>query len=809
MDNINSNRIWYKDDATVAKFLLGGIGTGNFSIGSRGQMCDWEIFNRPQKGGKLSYTFFAIRTQEGNDNAQVKILESKLRPPFETSNGYWPWDGYGIPRFEEARISGEVSKAMVELRDPDMPVDVDLVAFTPFIPLDAANSGIPAAVIRYKVKNKKNRKINVSIAGSIINAVGFSGYVKYFPLLRTEGKPINEYREMDGLRGLYYTNPDLPEGHLTAGSMSLVTTTKENVTVTPYWSSSGWWNGAHEFWHDFEQDGKLEIEPTLSKHKSALPMLGEMSVGSICSDFELDALEEKEIEFIISWYFPDRPAKWAGGMMFDRTGKDDGRRVKNYYTNLFKSAWDVDDYLVKNLVKLEKQSDDFRRALYQTTLPPVMIDAMAANITVLRSNTCFRLENGTFLGWEGCFDDAGSCEGNCSHVWNYQQILAFLFPELEQTMRRINFIQETDEDGEMCYRANVVFGFDRFKYIPPCADGQMGTIVQLYWDWKISGDDEFLKEMWEPAVRALEYAFTKWDKDGDFVFESEQHNTYDIEFYGVSSMTNSIFYAALKAAEEIARYLGEDGRAEKYKKAREQGSRKMDEMLFNDEYYIQKLNDRDTYNYQYHEGCLSDQVFGQELAHIAGLGYILPEEHVKKAIHSVFKYNFKSDMTKHVNVQRVYGLNNEGGLITCTWPHGEKPIVPFVYSDELWSGIEYQVASHLVYEGYFDEAMKVVSASRNRYDGVKRNPWDEVEQGHHYVRSMACWGLLIAASGYQYDMTKGQIGFEPVVSKDDFTCFFSNAKCWGLYHQKMDDASGELQRSIEILYGDGEGITLM
>ena len=440
---MNKKRIWYDDNASVAKFLLGGIGTGNVSVGSRGQLCDWEIFNTPMKDGKLPYTFFAIRTEDKDGGYKIRILESRLHPPYERSHGYDPTDNTGIPRFESARLAGEISRAYVELQDSEMPVDVSLDAFTPFIPLDAENSGIPAAIIRYKVKNRTDDKLKVSVAGSLANAVGFSGY-SLFKSMKTDGELKNKQREDTKMKGVFYTNPALSDDHMTSGSMSFVTTSKDNVTIKPYWFKGGWIDCAHEFWHDFEQDGMLNIAPE-SKFTSALTHSNDgIRIGSICTDFILDAGEEKEVEFIISWYFPNRPARWVGHIICD---PDNGRVVKNYYTKLFEDAWSVSQYVCKNMTKLEKATDDFRKAFYKTTLPPVMLDAMAANITVLRSNTCFRLDDGNFLGWEGCHDHLGCCEGNCHHVWNYQQTLAFLFPELERTMRRVNFTQETCDDG--------------------------------------------------------------------------------------------------------------------------------------------------------------------------------------------------------------------------------------------------------------------------------------------------------------------------------------------------------------------------
>ena len=360
----------------------------------------------------------------------------------------------------------------------------------------------------------------------------------------------------------------------------------------------------------------------------------------------------------------------------------------------------------------------------------------------------------------------------------------------------------------MSYRSNTVFGYERYTKLPPAADGQAGTIIQLYRDWKLSGDDEFLKTMWKKAALALDYAFERWDTDGDCVLDGEQHNTYDIEFYGITSMINSVFYAALKAGHAMAEYLGDTEHSVKYLNALEKGAKRMDELLFNGEYYIQKLEEDGKHNYQYYEGCLSDQVFGQQLAHIAGLGYILPEDHIKKAIYSVYKYNFRKKTGEHVNVQRTYALNDDGGLICCTWPKSRKPKIPFVYSDEVWTGIEYQAATHLIYEGFFDEALDIVRTLRNRYDGVKRNPWNEVECGNHYVRSMASWGLLIAASGYKYDMVKKTISFDPKISKDDFTCFFSVADCWGTYTQRKNAKSGEIEKSVNVLYGNFDRIKL-
>jgi non-lysosomal glucosylceramidase len=290
----------------------------------------------------------------------------------------------------------------------------------------------------------------------------------------------------------------------------------------------------------------------------------------------------------------------------------------------------------------------------------------------------------------------------------------------------------------------------------------------------------------------LDFAFTCWDSDNDFVLDSQQHNTYDIEFYGPNSLVNSMFYGALKAGAEMAAALGETERSQRYLQALEAGSAKMDQMLWNGEYYIQVIDDVNRYKYQYGTGCLSDQLLGQMLSHVAGLGYVLPKEHVKQAVKSIFKYNFFEDFYTHCSAQRTYALNDEKGLVLCSWPHGGRPKFPFVYSDEVWTGIEYQVAAHLIYEGFVDEGLTIVKAVRDRHDGIRRNPWNEVECGNHYARSMASWALLTALSGYKFDLVKGELEFNPAIHKEDFSCFFSCGKAWGIYSQKLDQASGKL-----------------
>jgi len=778
--------------ANEAAFLLGGIGTGNVSIGARGELKDWEIFNKPGKGNTLPYTFFAIWVREKGKEPVAKVLESKLNPPyppFSKSHAYNSVDLAGLPRFDRSQMRGEYPFMWVTLKDDAMPVEVTLEAFTPFVPLNPNDSGIPCAILTYRVKNLSGNNVDVSIAGSMTNAVGFDGYTDWRGLRDeyTRGN-INTCRAGNGFSGLYMESETLPDDHLKYGNISLVTS-EENVFVKPNWKSGLWWDGVHGMWDDFCIDGKLETECNDEAGTRS-------TTGSLGACHTLNVREEKEIRFVLTWYFPNRVNGWNQ----DCCGSScDCNIARNYYANLFSSSWDVATYVVENYKRLYGDTYSFHGALFGSTLPYYVIDAAASNISVIRSTTCFRLENGKFFGYEGCFDKKGCCEGNCTHVWNYEQTLAFLFPSLERDMRITEFNIETEENGKMEFRTRRLF--EKPSEYHPAADGQLGCLIRLYREWKLSGDNDFLASVWSNAKKALDFAFAYWDSDEDNVLDSQQHNTYDIEFYGPNSLANTMFFGALKAGSEMAAAMGDNESARRYTEAFETGSARMDAMLWDGEYYIQIIDDVNKYKYQYGKGCLSDQLLGQLNSHIAGLGYVLPEEHVKKALESIFKYNFRTDFTNHHNVQRAFILNDEKGLLLCSWPKGGRPKLPFVYSDEVWTGVEYQVAAHLIYEGYIDEGLTIAKAVRDRQDGIRRNPWNEIECGNHYVRSMSSWSLLIALSGYKYDLVKGVIEFNPVINKDDFSCFFSCGKAWGVFNQNFDRQKLEYEYHVDVLYG--------
>jgi hypothetical protein len=185
--------------------------------------------------------------------------------------------------------------------------------------------------------------------------------------------------------------------------------------------------------------------------------------------------------------------------------------------------------------------------------------------------------------------------------------------------------------------------------------------------------------------------------------------------------------------------------------------------------------------YQIGEGCGIDQVLAQWHANIYGLGEIFDTKLVKLALQSIYENNFIPYLGEFFNPCRVFGLNDEGGLIICSWPsESQKPLIPVPYSQEVMTGFEYAAAIHMLQEGLIDEGLAVVSAIRDRFDGEKRNPWNEFECGSNYARSMASYALLLAYSGFRFDMVQGMVGFNPLVADArSFRCFWALDRGWG------------------------------
>ena len=236
-----------------------------------------------------------------------------------------------------------------------------------------------------------------------------------------------------------------------------------------------------------------------------------------------------------------------------------------------------------------------------------------------------------------------------------------------------------------------------------------------------------------------------------------QPSTHDIDLTGLNPFMGTLWLAALRAAEQMALLVEDVGAAAGYRELFDLGSPGYDAALFTGEYYRQVLEPGDRREFQWESGCLSDQLIGQWWAHQLDLGYLLPVDHVRTALGSVVRHNLRRDFHGFSHPFRVFADGDDSGLVMCSWPHGGRPEVPTRYADEVWTGIEYQVAAHCRYEGMTDESEAILRALWRRYDGRRRNPYNEIECGDHYARALAGWSMIDAMGGISWDGPSGTL----------------------------------------------------
>jgi hypothetical protein len=377
-----------------------------------------------------------------------------------------------------------------------------------------------------------------------------------------------------------------------------------------------------------------------------------------------------------------------------------------------------------------------------------------------------------------------------------------VFGELAQLQRKLEFDHATDNEGQMSFRISLPLNkADNYKKV--AADGQMGTIVKMYREWQLSGDDDLLKELWPKVKKAMEFSWVEggWDADKDGVMEGVLHYTLDVENYGPNPQVQLWYLCALKATTKMASYLGENDFADTCEKLYRNGSVWTDKNLFNGEYYEHKIRpwekeesiapvflvgagakDPKNPDYQIGNGCLVDQLVGQYMAHICDFGYLVSKENINTTLQSIMKYNYQSSLAGHFNNNRTYAMGDEAGLIMASFPYGMDSSSEGLPVGELMTGFEYTATNGMLYEGMQDDGLKVIQDIRDRYDGLKRNPFGEIECGRHYARAMTAYGAVIALTGFNYSAVSNTMKFKAVDGK----YFWANGYTYGTVEQKRN-----------------------
>ncbi|MCB4807857.1 non-lysosomal glucosylceramidase [Tamlana sp. 62-3] len=791
---------------TKVAMPLGGIGTGTVSLGGRGDLRDWEIANQGALGWKPVFNsgrgginiapFFAIRTKATQGDTQIRLLEG----PLSTNNLDGDWGSNelnsGFPRFGNCEFQAAYPLAKVQLSDENSPVKVTLKAFNPMVPGDTKTSSMPTAILKYVVKNKTNEAIETTVLGAIPNFIGTDGWGG------TSKGNKNTFKKEQNFTGIFMENKKVDTLNGKWGTMALTTPETKGVSYRTQWSPRLGWNGSLiDFWDDINDNGELE------ERKGEYPG---NKPATLAIKAKIPANSTKEFVFVLTWNFPYRLA-WEAQFNYGEHPP-----IKNHYATVYNNAWDVAKEVIPNLPVLEKRTVKFVNAFVDTDVPEVIKEAALFNVANLRSQTVFRDEDGYTFGWEGTGSvkgiainpkgaAAGWGFGSCTHVWNYEVTTPFLFGDVAMSMREVEFKYATDlQTGNMAHRVRVPIKTEEHSRRKDAADGQLGCLMKMYREWQLSGDDKKLKELYPYIKAAMEFAWkdSGWDKDANGVLEGKHHNTMDVNYIGPNPQMQTWYLGALRATEEMALKMNDKAFAKKCRAIFKSGSDWTDKNLFNSEYYIQKVP-KPT-DYQIGEGILVDQLVGQYMAHICDLGYLLDKNNMKTTLKTIKKYNWKEDFNNHLSTFRSYAVGNEKGLIMGYYPKGKREARPFPYYSEVMTGFEYSTGAHMLYEGMEKDGLEVFTAVRNRYDGKKRNPFNEGEFGHRYARAMASYSGLLAYTGFHFSAVEKSMEFTSKSGK----YFWSNGYSWGTCQVKNNEAivtvlSGKIELKSFTLNGIG------
>ena len=689
---------------------LGGIGTGTVSLGGRGELRDWQIMNRPGIGfstvmkGNNDVPFFAIYVKPQGKKAMTKALIGPVQPgEFQHYEGR-SVNNHGLPRFSSASFDAAYPFGQVNLDDDLLPVSVKVRGFNPLIPGNTDASSIPIAILNYDVKNNTDAPMEVSVCGTMRNFIGEDGSksrVNWKGDVIPVGaeKNRNTFRKTTKFQGIYMTSQGVDLRDPAWGTIALTTPAMQEVTYRRSSSMNRWENAILDFWDDFSSDGLLTDKDTLVDNN---PM------ASLAVKTSIPAHAIKTFTFYITWHFPNR-LDWNDAFNPEYVGKI----VGNYYTDQYADAWDVLEKEAGHLADYEKETIEFVNAFLSASIPDVVKEAALFNLSTLRSQTVFRLPSGHLMGWEGVMDRFGSCFGSCTHVWNYETATSFLFGDLARSMRDVEFTYGTKPDGKMMNRVNIPLEANYSIDRGAAADGEMGTIMRFYRDWMLCGDMKFLEKYWPKVKLAMSYAWIKggWDGNQDGVEEGRQPNTMDVDYCGPNPQEQFWYFGALNACSRMARAMNDKKFAEKCDDLFNRGSKWVDANLFNGDYYEQKITDPKTFefldmkdpdvripDYQLGSGCLVDQLAGQYMAHVCGLGYLGKKEYIRTTLRSVMKNNYVESFENVFNNMRSYVMDHESGLIMASWPKGRLK-VPFPYFAESMTGFEYTAAIGMLYEG--------------------------------------------------------------------------------------------------------------
>jgi len=663
-------------------------------------------------------------------------------------------------------------------------------AFSPFIPHDVKNSSLPGVFFNFKVKSKTDKNVDVMLLGSLRNLVGYDEIEKAF-----QSELINRENYIFFVQSV----TGIDKSRSTYGQMGLGVLGNEDVS---YYLG---WEHKHPYYE------KLLVEKSLSNTDDTQnrnfkidegKVLGRMGsydndqrcFSSIAISKNLVGKSQFSTTFFMNWNFPnsygainsnnaDNSLEGKRKQSF-RTNLKQTKNIGHYYQNSFPDIDSMATYFAANASDLSNRSHQFVNDMYSSDIDQFVLDQVNSHLnTFITSSTLTKA--GQFSIREGLTSSRSWGPNATLDVSLYgSPMIIALFPELQKSMMSLHCKLQTN-DGEvnhglgydLDFNQNGTWGvYDRVDLVPD-------YIQMVLRDYLWTNDKEYLQLMWPSITKGIDYILTKRDKDGDQMPDMNGIMcSYDnFPMYGLASYIQSQWIAALTMASQVAAGLGDKKLEKRYKDIATKGSRLMESKLWNGSYY--NLSNDYLGKKGIDNGCLTDQLIGQWVAHGSGLGYLFNVDKVRKSLKSILERSFMDNSF----------------LRNCSWP-AYPNLFPIensnLWVDQAntpWSGVELAFASFLIYEDMVDDGLKVIKAVDDRYrkSGLY---FDHQEFGGHYYRPMAAWSIMNAFLGFS--MNRGECRFSPKIQKENFTMFFVTPNATAFY--KKNDKSV----SIEVRTGE-------
>ncbi|MFR9503492.1 MAG: GH116 family glycosyl hydrolase [Rikenellaceae bacterium] len=813
-------KIYSGDEIKYIAMPCSGIGSGEVNVQGDGRLCFYDdVYNDMREANGKAKNGVSTGYQYIHPEVDISRVKNNFAIAIESGDSSKEIYYLNGDSFDDIHFIGEYPLAQLTFQDSkkSLPVEISTEVYSPYVPNSVRESANPITIMRVTVKNSSKQRVKATLAGWMMGA---------------------KFRENDGVK---YTNV----ANSTKQMASVAFQTLPTQVKREY------------FEEEIDSDsriGEMSIAILSSKAKSSVESAdietliegaGSTQIateqsdtaigGGVYESISLSPGEQRVVTFAISWYYPHKYDYAVQNLRKTTYLAEYPGYVGHIYNNWYDSSTDVLEYIADQNDELYTKTKLFHDTYFDTTIPYWLTNRMTMALSTLACGNVSIWENGRFYSYEGI----GFCPGTCGHVYNFVPTVAQLFPSLERSVRLMqDFNPEAGfkESGRINFRGH---GADREAEVNHrwASDAQSGYVLKAYREHLMSENNSFLDSIWERVKMAIGYQIFK---DGaeiglrpNGILECEQ-TFWDPMWYGPNPYNATLYLAALRAAEEMAKVQGELALAERYHSLYMQGREYMSTAMWNGEYYVHlypmgMIGHQGMYNgsktpieldkqaesyiksfnacdptYFVSTACDANQLFGQNWAFQLGLGNILPEQQCATAIGSVYKYNFTPDISTvydfKKSASRTLAAPGEAAMINGSWPKDAPTAMENTHDkSDIWSGLEYDAACNMISCGDIREAFVVLKAIDDRYDGTKRNPWNEIEGSNHYSRAMQSWNVLRNLSGYTYNGPEGKISFSPKLTPEEYQAFFTVAKGWGNYAQEISDE--KVSYTLKLAYG--------